>query len=118
MQFLLKPLGNLDIFDPFPTVASSLPFRLHVAHLSVKALILDEETTSNCSNGCIKSMPTLRRNLPALTQSNCYGLFLCAVPPRQRRASNQPDGLEVFQLNQQLTPLKLDWWAVDEKKTV
>lgn len=67
-------------FDSFPT---SLPLRLHVAHLSIKMLILDEDNASTCSNGCMKSMPTLKQNLPAL--SNCYGMFLCAVPPGQRR---------------------------------
>jgi len=118
VQFLLKTLGNLDFFDAFPTVEPLLPFRLHAGHWSVNVLILEEESTSSCSNGCINSMPAFGKNIPTLTRSTGYGLFSCAVPPRQRRTSNQPDRREIFQWNQQWAPLRLDSWAVDENKSM
>lgn len=113
MKLLLKPLGKLDFFGP--DVNSSLPFWLHAACFGVTVVILEEEITSTCSNGWRAwegfTIPTHGKDLPALTQSNCYCLHLCVVPPRQRTSSNQPDRLEVFQINQELAPV-VDWWIL------
>lgn len=80
MQFFLWSLGNLDFFHTFPSIQSSLQFRLY-STMRVKALFLNEETASSCISGCIKRMSTFGKNIstnPGSEQLQWPG-FVCGV---------------------------------------